>query len=99
MEFLAVWTRVGLRARGDHQLAVLDARILRAIGVVLQFVIPPTVSTDVIRPLRHVRRRSTLSLEFIAPNQRVPLRRMYSPGLRGRHKQSRRDEQNALARL
>src|SRR6266446_5702168 len=40
MEFLAVRPRVGLRAHGDHQLAVLDVRILRAIGVVLQFVIP-----------------------------------------------------------
>ena len=74
VEFRAVRSGVRLLPRCNDQLSALNARIFAAIGVVLQFVIPPPAPANVASPLRPIRQRSVLPAEVIAPDQRVAFR-------------------------
>ncbi len=48
----AIGAGVGFFLCGDHEIAALDLRVLCAIGVILEFVVAPAVTADVVGPFR-----------------------------------------------
>jgi hypothetical protein len=57
--------------RSDDEMAVLDAGVIGAVGVVLEFVIAPTRAADVVGPFFRVGERAGLCVEFVAPDSNV----------------------------
>src|ERR1700730_6115794 len=65
----AIRGRVRLLLCGNDQVAGLDLRVLRAIRVVLKFVVAPAAAPGVVSPFRGVRQGAIRAAEFVAPNQ------------------------------
>src|SRR5271165_3172591 len=70
-----------LLLRGDDQIARLHVGVLRVIGVELEFLVTPAVAAEVVGPFGWVGGTAVRGVEFVAPNQHVPRRRL--DGLRG----------------
>src|SRR5260221_4898729 len=99
VEFLAVRPGVRLPPRRDYQLPILNPRILRAIRVVLQLMIPPPAPANVVCPLRRIRQRAVLPIKLIAPHQGVALWRLRLLRLASLRKQTHGSKQtNVVAR-
>src|SRR5215813_8515358 len=56
-------------AGGNDELAFLLLDVLQAIGVVLEFVIAPTVAASFDGPVFRVRSRTIRSIKFVAPDE------------------------------
>src|SRR5947207_8064409 len=54
---------------GDDQVAALQLRILRQIGIALEFVVAPALATGIVGPLGGIRGRAIGAVELIAPDE------------------------------
>jgi hypothetical protein len=57
-------------AGGDDEIAVFDARVLRAVRVGLEFVIAPAVAAEVVGPFFGIGGGAVRTVEFVGPDQR-----------------------------
>src|SRR5437660_853442 len=97
MELRAVRSGVWLLAGGDDQLAVFDAGIFGAIGVVLKLVIAPAAAADVVCPLGTIWQGPVLGIELVAPSENIALRRVLFLRTTSWRKQSGRHKQRDTA--
>src|SRR5215468_8100317 len=65
----AVRTGIGLLGRGDNQVAVLDGRVPGAGGVVLKFVVAPSIPAGFPGPLARVGCRAIHAVKLVAPGE------------------------------
>src|ERR1700739_881789 len=63
----AMFVAVALPARCDHELSRLRLDVLHAVGVVLEFMIAPSVAPGFDDPFGGIRYRTLGAIEFIAP--------------------------------
>src|ERR1700694_1046139 len=64
---------IGVRVflRGYDEVAALELRVLRAIGIGLEFVVPPAVTTEVVCPFCGIRRGTIRPADLMAPDEGV----------------------------